>query len=333
VDRPRSAAEVANFASKRPGRRGGGSIPHAGRRRPGLVEQTMTDPSWEQAPFDLAEAQARHAAAEASAPRPENWWASWELRDKAILACNRLRDLIGGDDRVNAALNDPEELARYRDALTPAVVAAAQALKECFDDYPARLVKLAAESDAAAAAVEVLRPDGEAATRERLLLAVSADSRCLTHAVLGVLRNLAMWLEPPPSVVVPVPVASSAPPALTHPTPPPAVHFTTPAVLFTSWGEILAELGLKSGDKRKVVNLHRETPGPIVMPPKGGQPRVERNALLAWWNGFASRWEELKRRRTDRAETLRSSHRHGRDGTVLPDISGSVKRRRKDRKS
>ncbi len=104
----------------------------------------------------------------------------------------------------------------------------------------------------------------------------------------------------------------------------------SPPVYLTSWREILHDLGLKSGDKDKVRKLNEEHGGPIILPEKGGQPRVEKGKLLTWWVGIEKLWDEQRQRQLDRDSTLEAAHDYGRDATVLPDISGSVKKRRKD---
>ena len=92
-----------------------------------------------------------------------------------------------------------------------------------------------------------------------------------------------------------------------------------PAVYLTSWNEILAALEQKGrAGQAKVRALHKQHAGPIIMPGKGGQPRVERRALLSWWEGISQRWEELRQRQQDRKATTESTHAYGRSGTVRP---------------
>lgn len=99
-----------------------------------------------------------------------------------------------------------------------------------------------------------------------------------------------------------------------------------------NWAEILAALNLKRADKDKVRKLNEEHGGPIILPQKGGQPKVERGKLLSWWVGIEQLWEEQRQRQLNRDSTLEAAHRYGREAIVLPEISGSMKRRRKDRR-
>src|SRR5690348_131254 len=63
-----------------------------------------------------------------------------------------------------------------------------------------------------------------------------------------------------------------------------------PRVYLASWYAILAALGLPSTGRqgrvcRELVRrFNHDYNGPIVMPGKGGQPRVEKTRLLAWWD-------------------------------------------------
>jgi hypothetical protein len=55
---------------------------------------------------------------------------------------------------------------------------------------------------------------------------------------------------------------------------------------------------------------------------------VNRAKLLEWWNDLEIRWEAEGGGKNTEA-TLQAQHNFGRDGTVLPDISGQVKKRRR----
>src|SRR5262249_54503339 len=97
-----------------------------------------------------------------------------------------------------------------------------------------------------------------------------------------------------------------------------------------SWREILDAVGLPNNDEsqRRVRQLHKMYDGPIALPSKGGQPRVNKQKLLSWWNGLEERFHEIERKRTDTQATAEAQHYHGKDGIVAPDIAGHVKKRR-----
>lgn len=103
-----------------------------------------------------------------------------------------------------------------------------------------------------------------------------------------------------------------------------------PKVYLTSWREILDALGLKPDQRGKVAKLNKDFDGPIVIAKQGSQPTVERGKLLAWWNGLEDRLQELQQRRRDAQATISDQHPYGEDGTIVPEISGSVERRRRD---
>ena len=109
----------------------------------------------------------------------------------------------------------------------------------------------------------------------------------------------------------------------------------TPKCYLTSWREILDFLELKNNEehRKKVRMLNEDFGGPIVLPGQGSQPRAEESTLIDWWNGLEKRFNELEQRRTDARATTASQHKYGKEGNVVPDIAGSVKTRRNDRKS
>jgi hypothetical protein len=106
-----------------------------------------------------------------------------------------------------------------------------------------------------------------------------------------------------------------------------------PKKYLTRWQEILSVLGLDNNDtdKAKVRTLNEHYDGPIKMPKKGGQPRVDQAKLLAWWDGLEDRWSELGQKADNVKATTQASHNYGRGGTVVPGISGEEKKRRSKR--
>ena len=96
-----------------------------------------------------------------------------------------------------------------------------------------------------------------------------------------------------------------------------------------NWREILAALDRKNNraEKRFVAALNRQFAGPIVLPGRGGQPKVEKNRLIAWWNHLEILWETLGRGENTEANVA-AQYKHGRNEVVFPEISGHVKRKR-----
>ncbi|MEZ6081213.1 MAG: hypothetical protein R3C09_28525 [Pirellulaceae bacterium] len=102
----------------------------------------------------------------------------------------------------------------------------------------------------------------------------------------------------------------------------------------TNWREILVALGMTNNDedKQKVDRLNRRFNGPIVTPGQGAQPFAEKRRLLEWWNGLEKLVQDQADRSRDAKETVKDKYAYGRDGQVVPEISGQEKKRRKDRK-
>jgi len=85
--------------------------------------------------------------------------------------------------------------------------------------------------------------------------------------------------------------------------------------------------------RRKLAHLNDYYAGPIITGRKGSQPIVNRPELIAWWNSLEDQVEAQKARIHDKQETLRNLRPYGRTAQVVPDIGGSVKRRRKSSRS
>jgi hypothetical protein len=100
-----------------------------------------------------------------------------------------------------------------------------------------------------------------------------------------------------------------------------------PKCLLTTWAEIVNTLGMKPHDRGKIKSLNERYSGPIPTPRKGKQPIVERAALIEWWNRLAITHQTQQNRRDGRQASI-EGHDYGRDGTVLPEIHGSVRKRR-----
>lgn len=100
-----------------------------------------------------------------------------------------------------------------------------------------------------------------------------------------------------------------------------------------TWREILIALEMKSNDenRQKVDRLNETYNGPIIKPGQGKQPFADKDKLLEWWNGLEEMVQSQANRARDTKETVKGTHAYGRKGEVVPEISGSVKRRRRDR--
>ncbi len=109
---------------------------------------------------------------------------------------------------------------------------------------------------------------------------------------------------------------------------------SAPAVLLASWREILITLGMKNNreDRQKVDRLNTTYGGPIKKSGQGRQPLVDKAKLIEWWNHLEATAQSDNRRR-DATATVAARHKYARDGEAVPDISGGVKRRRKDRRA
>jgi hypothetical protein len=107
-----------------------------------------------------------------------------------------------------------------------------------------------------------------------------------------------------------------------------------PKKLLTNWREITDALGLNHDDQDKVKSLNERFSGPIPKPPQGGQPIVSHDVLVKWWNGLAVQQQEAANQRDGAKLAVESQHAYGkrRPVQVAPEIGGSVKRRRADRK-
>ena len=106
--------------------------------------------------------------------------------------------------------------------------------------------------------------------------------------------------------------------------------YEIPAQYLTSWREILITLGMKNNreDQSKVRTLKETYDGPIIIPGQGSQPKADKTKLIAWWNGLDAKWTTVGSKTINAAATVASQHEYGRDGTVVPDISGEVKKRK-----
>ncbi|MFH1266903.1 MAG: hypothetical protein ABIK89_14335 [Planctomycetota bacterium] len=113
-------------------------------------------------------------------------------------------------------------------------------------------------------------------------------------------------------------------------TPPQTADLPPPKIYCMSWREILDALELKNdpANRSRLRSLNDMHDGPMMFLSQGGQPKVERSQLIEWWNRLEDRFHESTARKGDRKATVAAQHNYGRDEIVVPDIAGSVKRRR-----
>jgi hypothetical protein len=106
-----------------------------------------------------------------------------------------------------------------------------------------------------------------------------------------------------------------------------------PAKLLMNWREILDALELEHTEERQrqVRELNERYAGPIIFQGQGGQPKANKEKLLQWWNELERRFREAQQVRADKQATVAEQYRHGREETVVPKISGHVKKKRKSK--
>ncbi len=101
--------------------------------------------------------------------------------------------------------------------------------------------------------------------------------------------------------------------------------------LLFNWATIAAALGEKNTKefRKRLLALNNTTDGPIRSRGQGAQPCADRNKLIDWWNGLEERFSKLNAVQRNASATVQDRHLHGRQGEVVPEINGSVRRRRK----
>jgi hypothetical protein len=105
-----------------------------------------------------------------------------------------------------------------------------------------------------------------------------------------------------------------------------------PRPLLTGWHEITKAVGRKHSDRDKIKRLNKFHGGPITDNGPGTQPRVDRDKLIDWWNTLASYQQERANRQKDIEASTESQHKYGRSATVVPEIGGEIKKRRRRHK-
>jgi hypothetical protein len=112
-----------------------------------------------------------------------------------------------------------------------------------------------------------------------------------------------------------------------HLPPKPPPRQLVPLKKLHDWDAICEAVGHPTNDKDTLKRLARRADSPIQTK-RGSPPMVEREALIKWWNALTLETQESENQRLGREASVSTSYRYGRDGTVLPEISGHEKKRR-----
>lgn len=103
--------------------------------------------------------------------------------------------------------------------------------------------------------------------------------------------------------------------------------------LLTGWHAICAALNMPYGQRNEIKSLNGRLEGPIVNKGRGTKPMVLEEVLVNWWNRLAVQQEELANRKLGNKLSAEIQYDYGHDATVAPEISGSVKNRRRRKQS
>lgn len=106
-----------------------------------------------------------------------------------------------------------------------------------------------------------------------------------------------------------------------------------PVSYLLNWTEILDALNLPNTEEKRgqVRVLNDKYDGPIVFSGQGGQPKVVKDKLLAWWNGLEGQFRARSQIQADAQASVQNNYDYSREGTVVPDIAGHVKKSRRKR--
>lgn len=107
----------------------------------------------------------------------------------------------------------------------------------------------------------------------------------------------------------------------------------TPKTLLNGWHDITAALDMKYSQRSEIKRLNERFSGPIHSSGAGTKPIVYRENLFAWWNKLAVEQQELANRRKGAILSAGAQHNYGREGTVAPELGGSVKKRRRPKQT
>jgi hypothetical protein len=101
-----------------------------------------------------------------------------------------------------------------------------------------------------------------------------------------------------------------------------------PREMLVGWHSITVALDMTHSDRNSIKRLNESFEGPIKNHGRGTKPMVFRDDLIQWWNALALRQQELANQAAGKKGATDAQHNYGREGTVVPEIGGSVKKRR-----
>jgi hypothetical protein len=113
----------------------------------------------------------------------------------------------------------------------------------------------------------------------------------------------------------------------------PRATTTPPKTLLTGWRDITATLSRKYSQRNEIKSLNKRYGGPIKSRGSGTRPMVYREDLFEWWDKLAVEEQELANRRAGGRLAAQTQYNYGRNGTVAPEVGGSVKQRRKPKQT
>jgi len=102
-----------------------------------------------------------------------------------------------------------------------------------------------------------------------------------------------------------------------------------PKQLLTGWRNIAAALNQKYSQRGDIKSLNDRFDGPIKNSGAGTRPMVWREDLITWWDRLVMKQQELANQREGARLSAGAHYSYSRDGTVAPEIGGSVKKRRR----
>jgi hypothetical protein len=98
-----------------------------------------------------------------------------------------------------------------------------------------------------------------------------------------------------------------------------------------NWPQIMSEVEMDDTEenRRFVREANNSHEGPIIFRGKGSSPRVKKSKLVAWWEKLEDRLRELEEKRDNVQATVAPQYKYGRDETVIPNLQGHVKKRKR----
>lgn len=103
-----------------------------------------------------------------------------------------------------------------------------------------------------------------------------------------------------------------------------------PKQMLIGWDAILKAIGVEKGNERIIKDFNRTHNGPIITR-QGGNPVVDINKLVLWWNAVVEQLENKADadKQTRQSVSALAEVNYGRTGSAVPEIGGGVKKRGK----